>query len=57
METHVFFIKTDQFFLNVQSGSNRIVYDLIFFQILLDILGNAMQFEPHVLLINSVNFL
>ena len=48
METHVLFIKTDQFFLNVQSGSNRIVRDWSFFQILLDILGNATQFEPHV---------
>ena len=27
------------------------------FQILLDILGNATQFEPHVLLIKLVEFL
>ena len=36
METHVCFIKTDQFFVNGQSGSNHIVRDLNFFQILLD---------------------
>ena len=57
METYVFFIKTDQFFLNVQSGSNRIARDWIFFQILQDILGNATQFEPHVFLIKLVKFL
>ena len=30
---------------------------IFFFQVLLDILGNATQFEPHVLLIKLVKFL
>ena len=56
METCIF-IKTYQFFLNGQSESTHVVRDWIFCQILLDILGNATQFEPDVLLIKLVEFL
>ena len=51
------FIKTDQLILNGQSGSIHIVRVLIFFEILLDILGNARQFEPHVLFTKLAEFL
>ena len=54
---HAHFYKNWSMFSKWKSGLNHIVRDWIFFQILLNILGNATQFEPHVLLIKLVEFL